>query len=219
MTRDIQAVTFDAGGTLIEPWPSVGHIYSEVAARQGVEKIQPELLNDRFIAAWHNRKNFDYTRAEWAAVVDETFAGLATELPSRTFFPELYERFAQPTAWRIFEDVRPTLTALATRGVRLGVISNWDERLRPLLNRLGLADLFEVVTVSCEAGVTKPDKKIFKNSADKFSLSPDRILHVGDSIREDLEGAKNAGFRALLLLRRTATTTCDSINTLAEILR
>jgi len=217
MTAGIQAVTFDAGGTLIEPWPSVGHIYAEIAARHGVERIQPDLLNNRFVAAWHGRKDFDYTRDEWAAVVDETFAGLCAELPSRTFFPELYEYFAQPAAWRIFEDVRPSLAALAARGMRLGVISNWDERLRPLLGRLGLADLFEVVTVSCEAGFAKPDKKNFEAAAGEFKLPSNQILHVGDSFREDVEGATQAGFKATLLLRHTASTTCEYIRSLAEI--
>ena len=217
MKPGVKAVTFDAGGTLIEPWPSVGHIYSEIAARHGAGDISPELLNDRFIAAWHGRKNFNYTRSEWAAVVDETFAGFSAGLPSRTFFPELYEHFAQPAAWRIFDDVRPALTALAAQGVRLGLISNWDERLRPLLDRLGLAELFEVMTVSCEAGFAKPDKRIFKITAQRFGLATNHILHIGDSIREDVEGAQNAGFKAVLLSRHSAATTCECICSLADI--
>src|SRR5262245_38546584 len=120
----IQAVTFDVGGTLIEPFPSVGHVYAEVAANHGAGQFDVDLLNRRFAAAWKTHRGFDYTPEHWSAIVDETFSGLTADKPSRTFFPELYERFAQPGAWRVFEDVLPTLAMLKERGVRLGVISN-----------------------------------------------------------------------------------------------
>ncbi len=72
----IRAVTFDAGGTLIEVWPSVGQVYAEVATRHGVADLSPDLLNRRFAAAWRAAKDFSYSRADWAALVDATFRGL-----------------------------------------------------------------------------------------------------------------------------------------------
>src|SRR5581483_11235396 len=94
MTTRIQAVTFDVGGTLIEPFPSVGHVYAAVAAQHGVTDLSPEALNARFRAAWAENGAFDYTRGGWEALVQRTFHGL---LPGRmTFFSELYERFAEP---------------------------------------------------------------------------------------------------------------------------
>src|SRR6185369_3343588 len=138
----IQAVTFDVGGTLIEPWPSVGHVYAEIAASHGIANLSHDELQRRFVSVFHRRARSPHTAEEWAQIVDETFTGLAVELPSKTFFPELYERFAQAAAWRIYPDVEPTLTALAGRGLKLGIISNWDDRLRPLLILLGLARRF-----------------------------------------------------------------------------
>src|SRR5579859_4420763 len=105
-SHDIRTVTFDVGGTLIKPWPSVGHVYSEVAARHGKE-ISPALLNQNFSKAWHTLKNFHHGRDEWAALVDDAFAGLIESPPSQTFFDEIYERFSEPDAWRIFDDVKP----------------------------------------------------------------------------------------------------------------
>src|ERR1700704_702865 len=81
----IQAVTFDVGGTLIKPWPSVGHVYAEVAARHGLEAASPEQLNRQFAEAWREFKNFNHGREEWAVLVDRTFAGVSEEPPSRTF--------------------------------------------------------------------------------------------------------------------------------------
>src|SRR5258708_17055607 len=99
----IQAITFDAGGTLILPWPSVGRVYAEIAARHGFTHLSAEKLDRQFAAAWRKLKNFNHTREEWASLVDQTFAGAPGPPPSRIFFPELYDRFAGPGAWRIFD--------------------------------------------------------------------------------------------------------------------
>ena len=152
----IQAITFDVGGTLIEPWPSVGHVYAEEAARHGLPAMPVPVINRQFTRAWRRLAHFGYTRPEWAKLVDAAFRGLTDRPPSETFFPAVYARFARPDAWRVFPDVRPALEELAARGLRLGVISNWDRRLRPLLRALDLLDGFHTVVVSGEAGVAKP---------------------------------------------------------------
>lgn len=198
---DIRAVTFDVGGTLIEPWPSVGHVYAEVAARHGAGPLDAGLLNRRFLASWKAREKFDYTSEDWSDIVDETFAGLIPAQPSRTFFPELFDRFAEAAAWRIYDDVRPTLAALSECGVRLGVISNWDDRLRPLLKSLGLADRFEVIIVSCEIGASKPSPDPFQAAIKAFNLAASEVLHVGDSAEMDMAGARAAGFYAAQIVR------------------
>lgn len=217
ISMKLAAVTFDVGGTLIQPWPSVGHIYAEVAARHGVKNIPGELLDARFKAAWHAQKDFTYTREAWAELVDRIFLGLCANSPSKTFFPNLYEHFAQPEAWRIFDDVVPTLEELATKGVRLGVISNWDERLGGLLRRLKLDGFFETIAVSCEVGFAKPSRVIFEQAAEKLGLPPASILHVGDSFEMDVQGAKSAGFAALRLIRAGIRPGADAIHSLAGL--
>jgi len=213
----IQAVTFDVGGTLIQPWPSVGHVYAEVAGRHGVKNLSPEKINKQFRAAWRTKKNFNHTRTDWASLVDTTFAGLAEAPPSETFFPELYERFAAPDAWRVFEDVLPVLDALATLGVRLAVISNWDERLRPLLQKLMLSDYFEVIVVSCETGFAKPSPVIFEHAVKKLGLLPKSILHVGDDFTADVGGAQAAGLGAVRIDRKSSPVVDQQIASLAEL--
>ena len=64
----IRAVTFDVGGTLIEVWPSVGHVYAEVAAWHGVEGPSAGMINRRFAAAWKAARQFKYSRAHWAGL-------------------------------------------------------------------------------------------------------------------------------------------------------
>ncbi len=197
----MQAVTFDVGGTLIEPWPSVGHVYAEVAAWHGLRNLSPGVLNRQFAAAWRTLKEFNHTRLEWAGLVQATFQGLAATPPGPALFSDLYVRFGEPGAWRVFDDVVPTLEALACRGIKLGVISNWDERLRPLLRRLKLHDYFEAIVVSHEIGFPKPSPVIFQHAAEKLALPPEAILHVGDSLEMDAQGARAASFGALELRR------------------
>jgi len=216
---DTQAITFDVGGTLIEPWPSVGHIYAEVAARHGHKNLSSENLNRQFAAAWQTKRNFDHSRAAWRRLVDQTFAGL-TEHPLReAMFDDLYRRFSEASAWRVFDDVRPALDHLKARRLGLGIISNWDERLRPLLRQLQLDHYFTVTVISIEAGFTKPQEQIFRRAAEEFGLPPHSLLHVGDSPAEDGEGARAAGMRGLLLDRKARAGTALAITTLTELLR
>jgi putative hydrolase of the HAD superfamily len=217
--RNIQAVTFDVGGTLIKPWPSVGEVYAEVAAKHGAGEISPAILDERFAAAWRGLEQFHHGRDEWSALVDRVFEGLTERPPSASFFPELFERFGEPGAWRIFEDVKPAIDALASQGINLGIISNWDDRLQPLLERLGLRKYFETVVISHEIGFSKPSPVIFEHAARKLGLAPEFILHVGDDPDDDLCGAEAAGFQARLIERGGGGAEPGQIQSLLELER
>jgi len=216
--EDVKAITFDVGGTLIEPWPSVGHAYAEVAARQGVQ-VAPDAINGQFLNAWKARGNFSYTKEAWAEIVDQSFAGLTTTLPSQTFFDELYDEFATLKPWKVFTDVSATLAELKNRKVRVAVVSNWDNRLRTLLESLELANEFEVIIVSAEIGHTKPAPEIFQAAAYALQLPPHQILHVGDSEKEDHNGALTAGFQSRWLCRYTPEPISHCITSLKELIQ
>lgn len=213
----IRAVTLDVGGTLIEPWPSVGQVYATVASRHGFQ-LSSGVLNRRFAAAWRAKKDFSHSRAGWSELVDQTFAGLLETPPSRSFFPELYEEFSSAHAWRIYDDVLPFLAELRRRGLKLGVISNWDERLRPLLKKLELAAWFDAIVISAEDGAAKPHPAIFQRAAEQLQTDPASILHIGDSRVEDFAAARSAGFQALLLRRGKPPRLGEQIASLAQAL-
>jgi len=193
MNAEIQAVTFDVGGTLIEPWPSVGHVYAEVAENYG-HRFDPEELNKRFRAAWKTKQNFRHSREDWAALVRATF----TTDVSDKLFADLYDRFASAKVWRVFDDVRPALLRLKEKGLKLGVISNWDERLRPLLEQLDLTCFFDAIIVSHEIGHCKPAPEIFREALRMLNVSGEHVLHVGDSETEDVAGARASGLHAII---------------------
>lgn len=198
--EDVQAVTFDVGGTLIEPQPSVGHVYAEVAARFDLNGAAPAELNRQFGVAWKAKENFDYSKEAWFGLVAKTF-NRSVESLSQEFLNALYQRFEESDVWRVHDDVLPILDELASREINLGIISNWDERLRPLLKNLKLTSYFQAITVSSEVGFTKPSPVIFEQALRNLGTPADTVLHIGDNAVEDLEGARGAGLHALHLCR------------------
>ena len=214
----VEAVTFDAGGTLIEPWPSVGEVYASVAREFGID-CSAARLNAQFANAWTTRTGFNYSRDEWHEVVRHSFLGLSEVSPQ--LFDAIYDRFAQADAWLIYDDVIPTLQKLESMDLKLAVISNWDDRLIPLLEKLGLATYFDEIIVSAAHGFHKPHPSIFQHAAARLSVSVNRLLHIGDSLREDVEGARTAGASALRIRRsgRETSTDIQSLTHIATLIR
>src|SRR5690606_35985831 len=87
-------------------------------------------------------------------------------------------------------------------GVRIGILSNFDPRLRPLLDDLGIARHFDPIIISCEVGSEKPHAAIFEAARTACGqLTPDQFALIGDTPSEDIAGALNAGWRACLIDR------------------
>jgi putative hydrolase of the HAD superfamily len=130
--------------------------------------------------------------------VRETLDGRAV---SAEAFGRLARHFRDPGSWAIYPDVPGTLDRLEDAGLRLAIVSNWDSHLPALLTDLGLAPRFDAVLVSSIEQTGKPDREIFHRACGRLEVSPGETLHVGDSPREDYEGARLAGLEALLLDR------------------
>jgi putative hydrolase of the HAD superfamily len=214
----IRAVTFDVGNTLIEAWPSVGHVYAEVAAAHGHRGMVPAELNRRFRAAFYAFEGPVNSKPDWARIVDATFAAWLPRPAIEKIFPDLYDRFAQPDAWKIYEDVEPALRALRERGLALGVISNWDDRLRPLLHALRLAERFDAIVISCETGASKPAPAIFAAAAKELGVPAAALLHVGDDWEKDVAGANAAGAAGVQVERRARILGEAQIGSLVDLL-
>jgi putative hydrolase of the HAD superfamily len=197
----IQAISLDVGGTLIMPWPSVGHVYAAAAADHGHPGVSPAALNRQFAEAWKRQPGFDHSRAAWRALVQQTFAGLLVPDQAAALLDDLYRRFARAAAWRLFQDVVPTLRLLKALGLKLAVVSNWDKRLRLLLADLELSAFFDTMVISAEVGIAKPAAGIFHRCVEALGCPARSVLHVGDSPVEDLAGATRAGLHGLRVWR------------------
>lgn len=209
--RGAAAVTFDGAGTLIHPRRSVGLIYSEIARKYGAV-CEPGEIERRFWQAFRTAPPLCFPNAMgeqrealerrwWEQVVREVFReGRLSNFSA--FFAELYATFADPASWAVFSDVLPTFIGLRARGIRLGVVSNFDSRLERLLVGLQLRPWLDVVVTSSCAGVAKPDAEIFLAAAQGLAFPPHRIWHVGDDPVDDVAGAESAGFTAFLIERK-----------------
>jgi len=205
------AVTLDVTHTLVDA-PRLGEIYAEVLARHGIA-LPPDVVRRAVPMVWQElgrevpraRDRFgahpEGARGFWREFLARVCELAGTEPPARTAAAELFDRFAEPETWRLFPEVPETLAALAEKGVRLAVVSNWDERLPLLLGRLGLASRFAAIVTSSEVGWEKPHPEIFARAVTALGVTPAEVVHVGDHRREDVEGARAAGLQALHLDR------------------
>jgi putative hydrolase of the HAD superfamily len=100
-----------------------------------------------------------------------------------------------------YPDALPALSELRERGLSLVAVSNWDCSLPVVLERCGLGELLDGAVSSAAAGARKPDPAIFEPALELAGCAPEEALHVGDTPEEDVEGARAAGIRPLLIDR------------------
>jgi putative hydrolase of the HAD superfamily len=207
----VRAIAFDAAGTLIHLPKGAAHHYAEVAARHGLA-LDPARLTQAFRTVWTalppppttQTRRPDDDRGWWQTLVNEVLSQcgvLRNDSFDRTaYFDELYAEFTLPGIWECYPDAIPVLIDLSQR-FTLSVISNFDGRLCPVLDQLGLLAFFREVVISSEVGADKPHPWIFDETARRLGLLPEQILHVGDDPEADWRGASSAGFQVFELKR------------------
>jgi putative hydrolase of the HAD superfamily len=203
----IKAIFFDALGTLFYLTKTVGHHYALVGNEVGLA-LDAHQLDDAFYSAWKKmprraaivgpRENDD--KGWWHELVDLVLAQVAPSLSGfdrDNFFEIAYEHFAESGVWELYPEVPDVLKQLQPR-FQLAVISNFDGRLRFILQHLGISKFFTHVFISSEIGADKPDSEIFRRALKLINLKPNEVLHVGDDPERDWEAASTAG---LLIFR------------------
>jgi putative hydrolase of the HAD superfamily len=204
----LDAVLFDAVGTLIELREPVGETYARIAARHGAA-IPAWRLEDSFTRVIARAPANVHPgaigsdvaareRAWWRARVRETFRAADQMAPLVDFdalFDALFAFYAGAAAWAPRKGARALLDRLATAGKRLGIVSNFDLRLPGVLRALDLERHFECVVLPGHCGFAKPDPRIFEVALVALRATPERCAYVGDRTNEDLEGARAAGMR------------------------
>jgi putative hydrolase of the HAD superfamily len=190
---DLDAVTIDAFGTLVELRDPVGPLDRALRGR-GVER-EPGAIAAAF------RAEVEYYVPRAATGRDEASLALLRRDCAAVFLEALDapidpDSFAAPYVGALeFAPVPGAIEAvrmLRRRGLTLAVTSNWDVGLAAHLDRLGIGALVDTVVTSAEAGASKPDPAVFELTLDRLRVAPARALHVGDS-RSDEEGARAAG--------------------------
>jgi putative hydrolase of the HAD superfamily len=164
-----------------------------------------------FFAAWKQmpaRAPIDNPRENddkdwWRALVDLVLNEVApslNELDRDNFFEIAYEHFAEAGVWELYPEVIEVLEQLQPR-FQLAVVSNFDGRLRMILEQLGVSKYFGHVFVSSEIGADKPDPEIFRRALNFMKLKPNEVLHAGDDPERDWKAAGAAGLSIFQLDR------------------
>jgi putative hydrolase of the HAD superfamily len=204
----IRGIVFDAVGTLIKPVPSVAEVYTAAAIRQGVV-IKPADVRERFQHHFQNggehagngvfSTDEGTERRRWRAIV----GGVLAEVPDPDrAFQELWDHFSQPGSWRCFPDVEPAIGGLTDAGISVCVGSNFDCRLRGVIQGLPeLEALVDSLVISSEVGYRKPHPLFFEAVCNHLGLSAHQVLCVGDDSENDVRGALSAGLSGILIDR------------------
>ncbi|MDJ0844231.1 HAD-IA family hydrolase [Crocosphaera sp.] len=217
-----QVIFLDAVGTLFGVKGSVGEVYSHLAAQVGI-KCDPSLLETAFYQQFKKAPPLAFSGVDimsvsdleyqwWYRVAYDTYEAanvMAQFKDFDGFFRQLYDYFATPHPWFLYTDVFPALQHWQNQGIALGIISNFDSRIYEVLDIFGLTNFFQTITISSTTGTAKPDGNIFIEALEKHDCQPEEAWHIGDSKKEDYEGANYVGINAFLLERNDKRKRAD----------
>jgi putative hydrolase of the HAD superfamily len=209
-----KVIFLDAVGTLFGVKGSVGEIYSHFAHQSGVG-TEPQEVDWAFYKSFKAAPPMAFPEAPktdvphleyvwWRTVAKQTFrrVGVLEQFADfEGFFTGLYQHFTTAAPWFVYTDTLRSLNYWQASGVELGVISNFDSRLYPVLDALGLGKFFQTITISTDVGVAKPHRLIFETALAKHQCSAEQAWHIGDSEQEDFQGATAAGLHGVWLKR------------------
>jgi len=218
----LKAIFFDAVGTLFYLNGTVGDHYARVGSEVGLA-LDANQIDPAFYSAWNKmpqRASIDGPREDddkgwWHELVDlvlDQVAPSLNELDRDNFFEIAYEHFAEAGVWELYPEVSGVLAKLQPR-FQLVVVSNFDGRLRFILEHLGISKFFAHVFVSSELGADKPDPEIYRRALRLMNLKPSEVLHVGDDPERDWDAATAAGL-SIFRLDRPKNSLCDLATTL-----
>ncbi len=177
----MRVIFFDAAGTLIHLPKGVGWHYRDIALRHGLDAPE-EALNRAFRNAWKAMPAPAETRIAredddkgwWRDLVWRVLDGFPAAgggFNRAAYFEELYLEFIKPGIWELYPEVSDTLRRLSGE-YQLGVLSNFDGRLRIILQHLGISDAFQHWAISSEVGADKPSRWIFQRALAMAGASP-----------------------------------------------
>jgi HAD superfamily hydrolase (TIGR01509 family) len=207
--KNIKGVSFDLHGTLllssdiVAAWNEWGITFYKCMVERGLsiskaefdqnidaffEQPAPNVLDDdltlfeRRVKELSTKLNVDIDSSSLRGIVEEVISAWSRDM------------FLDPHAHTILRTLQLQF--------KLALITNWDHSpwIPKVLTNIGLKRYFEIVIISDEVGIRKPDHRIFDLALERMNLQPDEVVHIGDA-REDVEGSINAGIQPILIIR------------------
>lgn len=227
----IKVIFFDAAGTLFHIKGSVADVYLQYAEKYGVRpsKELTHAINAAFAQALRDapppafavNKLEELKQCErlwWFDIVHGVFYRVGMFDGFDEYFDEVFEAFSGGKHWDLYPETLPVMQELKSSGYELGIVSNFDTRLYTVISELGIREYLDSVTISSLARAAKPSRQIFEYALSQHVVDPQEALHVGDSVHEDLEAARQANLRAVLIARNEDNVQrVDCIRNLTEL--
>ena len=198
-----RAVLFDVDFTLCRPGPELSaERYARIAGRHGIPLDAARYDEARAAAVLNLKRHPELLHDDsiWHAFTQEIFVGMGgpVELASECA-TEIEQGWAAAENFELYEDALPVLDELRRVGVQIGLVSNGIRDLREFVAHHGLD--VDAIVDSRSHGRVKPHPTIFQAALDLLAVAPADAVMVGDSLEEDVEGARALGMRAILVDR------------------
>jgi putative hydrolase of the HAD superfamily len=197
------AVLFDVDFTLCRPGPELSaERYARIAAGHGVTLDAGRYDDAREAAVLNLKRHPELLHDEsiWHRFTEEIFMGMGgPEAIASECATEIEEGWGLSENFELFEDVLPVLEGLRTAGLRIAVVSNGIRDLHAFVahHRLDV----DAIVDSRSHGRVKPHPTIFQAALTSLAVAPEDAVMVGDSLEEDIAGARALGMRAILIDR------------------
>jgi HAD superfamily hydrolase (TIGR01549 family) len=198
----LRAVVFDVDFTVARPGPELGpEGYRAVGERHGLD-LDPARYEDARVAAFETLERhpeLDHDEEIWVLFTQRIIEGMGGSGDTYTPAVELTRAWDHAHHFELYDDALPTLAELRRRGYLLGLLSNTARDLGAFVAHHGI-DVNAVLT-SATHGKTKPHETIFRRMLDLLGTQPGETLMVGDTLEDDIDGARAVGMQAVLLDR------------------
>jgi putative hydrolase of the HAD superfamily len=206
------AIVFDLVGTLIVPSPDVATTYQHFGRMSG-STLSLDVVSSRFRQAWQqanwSRPSHADQELAWRTVVANVFVDVPD---TDSLFEQLWNHYATPHAWRVFDDVLPTCMRLDEAALQLAIGSNFDLRMESICRELGLSKFCKNIFSSAHVGAAKPDREFFDQVAQRLNICADQLWMVGDNLETDIRAAADAGWYSVHLRRNRTDETTDPLS-------
>jgi putative hydrolase of the HAD superfamily len=198
----LRAVVFDVDFTLARPGPDLGpHGYRALGLRYGLD-LDPARYEEARLAAFaevERHPELDHDEEIWVLFTERVIVGMGGRGDTYAAAVEMERRWVEAAHFELYEDAAPALAELRRRGMLIGMLSNSSRDLREFVRHHGLAA--DAVLTSGAHGRTKPHESIFRAVLGLLGVEPGEAAMVGDTLHEDIEGARAVGMSALLVDR------------------
>jgi HAD superfamily phosphatase (TIGR01668 family) len=199
----VKAVLFDVDFTLAKPGPALmPEGYVHCGERHGIV-LDASLYESARVGALRDLKRhpeLDHDEEIWVAFTERIVVGMGgTEPAAHEVAVELTGRWAAHENFELYEDVLPVLEELRAAGLRLGLVSNSARDVREFARHHAL-DIDAGIS-SFHHGKTKPHASIFRAVLELLDVEPEEAAMVGDTLEDDVEGARRIGMHAVLVDR------------------